>query len=241
MHSLEKGLGRRTCTQDYLRLADNEDPVHTRAAVGLAVVRVGSGGVELLLEEFAGLADLIVDHGDGFLADAGRDALLVEDDVVGAGLIVDPLDGVTRADSELLGNEGKQAGVASHKHLLRLGGIGGARNDARRHAGGQAGGASHGLTASAAVLAHDDRVKVGVEIDPVEGRGEGRLDVPLEAACHGRDALDAGGARAAGVAGGAPRSGEEGEELTLAVDFELEVEVDGSAEFRIDWNSVLHL
>ena len=71
------------------RLGDLEVAVHARAAVGLAEVRVLARDVELLDVRVALLADLAV-HRDVLHLHARRDGLLVEDDVVGAGLVDDP-------------------------------------------------------------------------------------------------------------------------------------------------------
>ena len=71
------------------KLGDGERAIHASATVGLAEVAVISGGVELHDEGVANLAKLLV-HRDLLLIDAGGDLVFVEDNIVGATLVVDP-------------------------------------------------------------------------------------------------------------------------------------------------------
>jgi hypothetical protein len=74
--------------------------------VGLAVVAVGAGGVELVGNLLAGAVEVIL-VGDGVGVDAGGDVVLVEDDVVGERLVVDELDGLALGDGDLVGLLGR--------------------------------------------------------------------------------------------------------------------------------------
>jgi hypothetical protein len=74
--------------------------------VGLAVVAVGAGGVELVGHLLAGAVEVIL-VGDGVGVDAGGDVVLVEDDVVGERLVVDELDGLALGDGDLVGLLGR--------------------------------------------------------------------------------------------------------------------------------------
>ena len=70
--------------------------------MGLAVVAVGAGGVELVGHLLAGAVEVVL-VGDGVGVDAGGDVVLVEDDVVGERLVVDELDGLALGDGDLVG------------------------------------------------------------------------------------------------------------------------------------------
>jgi len=76
------------------KLLNNKGGLHAGTAVRFAVVGVRSGGIEAHLEGVSGLAKLVV-HGDLLLVDAIGDGILVEDDVVGSSLVVDPESCVT--------------------------------------------------------------------------------------------------------------------------------------------------
>ena len=70
--------------------------------MGLAVVAVGAGGVELVGHLLAGAVEVVL-VGDGVGVDTGGDVVLVEDDVVGERLVVDELDGLALGDGDLVG------------------------------------------------------------------------------------------------------------------------------------------
>ena len=74
--------------------------------MGLAVVAVGAGGVELVGHLLAGAVEVVL-VGDGVGVDAGGDVVLVEDDVVGERLVVDELDGLALGDGDLVGLLGR--------------------------------------------------------------------------------------------------------------------------------------
>lgn len=205
------------------KLLNNKGGLHAGTAVRFAVVGVRSGGIEAHLEGVSGLAKLVV-HGDLLLVDAIGDGILVEDDVVGSSLVVDPLDSVSLADSDPGRLEDKKSRVGSHLDLNSLGGVSGGGDGSHAQTGGEASGLGHGVTARAEVVGHDNGLELSVHVDPVHAHGKRRLDVSLERVDHGGDtSLD--GAGAARVSGGALGAGEEREELTLSVDLELKVEV----------------
>ena len=88
---------------DHIRhLLDDDGALHAGALVGLAVVAVGAGGVELVGHLLAGAVEVVL-VGDGVGVDAGGDVVLVEDDVVGERLVVDELDGLALGDGDLVG------------------------------------------------------------------------------------------------------------------------------------------
>ena len=92
---------------DHIRhLLDDDGALHAGALVGLAVVAVGAGGVELVGHLLAGAVEVIL-VGDGVGVDAGGDVVLVEDDVVGERLVVDELDGLALGDGDLVGLLGR--------------------------------------------------------------------------------------------------------------------------------------
>ena len=95
----------------YGNLLDDDGALHAGALVGLAVVAVGAGGVELVGHLLAGAVEVIL-VGDGVGVDAGGDVVLVEDDVVGERLVVDELDGLALGDGDLVGLfvSGEEAG-----------------------------------------------------------------------------------------------------------------------------------
>ena len=70
-------------------LSNNELALHARSAMRLAVVGVVSRFIESHGEGIIFLAHL-VHHGDGLLVDAFWDAILVEHNIVGTALVVDP-------------------------------------------------------------------------------------------------------------------------------------------------------
>ena len=76
------------CIRSYLG-GDDEHTVHAGSAVGFAVELVVARFLELHGEGFAFLAELIL-HRDSFLRYALGDSILVEDNIVGAPLVVDP-------------------------------------------------------------------------------------------------------------------------------------------------------
>lgn len=86
----------------YGNLLDDDGALHAGALVGLAVVAVGAGGVELVGHLLAGAVEVVL-VGDGIGVDAGGDVVLVEDDVVGERLVVDELDGLALGDGDLVG------------------------------------------------------------------------------------------------------------------------------------------
>ena len=86
----------------YGNLLDDDGALHAGALVGLAVVAVGAGGVELVGHLLAGAVEVVL-VGDGVGVDAGGDVVLVEDDVVGERLVVDELDGLALGDGDLVG------------------------------------------------------------------------------------------------------------------------------------------
>ena len=88
------------------KLGDDDGALHAGALVGLAVVAVGAGGVELVGNLLAGAVEVIL-VGDGVGVDAGGDVVLVEDDVVGERLVVDELDGLALGDGDLVGLLGR--------------------------------------------------------------------------------------------------------------------------------------
>jgi len=103
----------------YIRsLRDGEHTVHSCAAVGLAVVGVVALRVELHYKGIALIAKLIL-HRDFLLRYACRDGILIEDDIVGATLVVDPLDGVTRTDRSLGREELESSTIGTHIDHLR--------------------------------------------------------------------------------------------------------------------------
>ena len=71
----------------YGNLLDDDGALHAGALVGLAVVAVGAGGVELVGHLLAGAVEVVL-VGDGIGVDAGGDVVLVEDDVVGNALLL---------------------------------------------------------------------------------------------------------------------------------------------------------
>ena len=229
------------------KLLDNKGGLHAGTAVRFAVVAIGSGGIEAHLEGVSRLAELVV-HGDLLLVDAIRDVVLVEDDVVGSSLVVDPdnrfvkwsacesswsiskknlknenvpLDSVSLADSDLGGLEDKKSGVGSHLDLNSLGGVSRGGDSSHAQTGGKAGGLGHGVTARAVVVGHDNSLELAVHVDPVHAHGKRSLDVALERVDHGGDAsLD--GAGAARVSGGALGAREEREKLTCRGERKIE-------------------
>lgn len=70
-------------------LLNNKGGLHAGTAVRFAVVTIGSGGIEFHFEGVSRLAELVV-HGNLLLIDAIRDVVLIEDNVVGSSLVVDP-------------------------------------------------------------------------------------------------------------------------------------------------------
>lgn len=86
----------------YGNLLDDDGALHAGALVGLAVVAVGAGGVELVGHLLARAVEVVL-VGDGVGVDAGGDVVLVEDDVVGERLVVDELDGLALGDGDLVG------------------------------------------------------------------------------------------------------------------------------------------
>lgn len=103
----------------YGNLLDDDGALHAGALVGLAVVAVGAGGVELVGHLLAGAVEVIL-VGDGVGVDAGGDVVLVEDDVVGERLVVDELDGLALGDGDLVGLfvSGKRRGGKSQESSL---------------------------------------------------------------------------------------------------------------------------
>lgn len=98
---------------DHIRhLLDDDGALHAGALVGLAVVAVGAGGVELVGNLLAGAVEVVL-VGDGVGVDAGGDVVLVEDDVVGERLVVDELDGLALGDGDLVGEEAELAVVTA--------------------------------------------------------------------------------------------------------------------------------
>mmetsp|Transcript_21555 Transcript_21555/g.50684 ORF Transcript_21555/g.50684 Transcript_21555/m.50684 type:complete len:256 (+) Transcript_21555:105-872(+) len=204
-------------------LLNNKGGLHAGTAVRFAVVTIGSGGIEFHFKGVSRLAELVV-HGNLLLIDAIRDVVLIEDNVVGSSLVVDPLDSVSLADSDLGRLEDKKSGVGSHLNLNSLGGVSRGGDSSHAQTGGKAGGLGHGVTARAEVVGHDNSLELAVHVDPVHAHGKRRLDVSLERVDHGGDtSLD--GAGAARVSGGALGAREEREKLTLSIDLELKVEV----------------
>ena len=70
--------------------------------MGLAVVAVGAGGVELVRDLFAGAVEVIFVR-DRIRVDARGDVVLVENNVVGERLVVDELHGLALGDGDLVG------------------------------------------------------------------------------------------------------------------------------------------
>ena len=70
-------------------LDDNENTFHTGSTVRFTVVRILASGVELFGVGVTLLSELLV-HGDCFLRNTIWDAILVENNIVGASLVVDP-------------------------------------------------------------------------------------------------------------------------------------------------------
>jgi hypothetical protein len=83
-------------------LGDDDGALHAGALVGLAVVAVGAGDVELVGDLLAGAVEVIL-VGDGVGVDARGDVVLVEHDVVGERLVVHELDGLALGDGDLVG------------------------------------------------------------------------------------------------------------------------------------------
>ena len=83
-------------------LLDGDGALHARALVGLAVVAVGAGGVELVRDLFAGAVEVIFVR-DRIRVDARGDVVLVENNVVGERLVVDKLHGLALGDGDLVG------------------------------------------------------------------------------------------------------------------------------------------
>jgi hypothetical protein len=73
----------------FRRLLDNNLALHASALVGLAVVAVGAGHVELGGDGVARAVQVVL-VGQRVRRHARRDGVLVEDDVVGEALVVDP-------------------------------------------------------------------------------------------------------------------------------------------------------
>ena len=71
------------------RLLDNHLALHASALVGLAVVAVGAGHVELGGDGVASRVQVVL-VGQSVGGHARGDGVLVEDDVVGETLVVDP-------------------------------------------------------------------------------------------------------------------------------------------------------
>mmetsp|Transcript_46192 Transcript_46192/g.55981 ORF Transcript_46192/g.55981 Transcript_46192/m.55981 type:complete len:231 (+) Transcript_46192:164-856(+) len=195
-------------------LGDDERSFHTRAAVGLTVVGVRARSVELPSKGLTLFAELLI-HRDCLLRHAIRDAVLVEDNIVWATLIVDPSDGVALANRNLRRDERQQSRIAPHLNLLRLGGIRRRVDGSDGHSRRQTGSACHRRAAGAVIVRPDDGVQVVVEFLPIHSRREGGLVVLLERPhhwCHAEAAVT----HAAAVPGGALRAGKQREELALA-------------------------
>ncbi len=71
-------------------LKDNKYTVHTSSTVRLAVVGILSSSLELHGEGIIFLSHL-VEHGDSLLIDSSWDGVLVENNVMGTTLVVDPV------------------------------------------------------------------------------------------------------------------------------------------------------
>jgi len=199
-------------------LRDLEGSVHASAAVGLAIVGVVALGVELLGERRTLLTQLAI-HRDGLLGNAVGDGLLVEDDVVGAALVVGPRDGVAGADRELVGLEDELASVRAHLHHLGLRGEAGRVHGGQGHAGRQARRAGHRVPPGAHRVRLDDGVQVVVERKHLERLGRALHRVSLGVG-NGHVWLDAG----AGVAEARALLAEQHrEQLAAALAGDLEV------------------
>ena len=83
-------------------LGDDDGTLHAGALVGLAVVTVGAGDVELVGDLLAGAVEVVL-VGEGVGVDAGGDVVLVEHDVVGERLVVHELDGLALGNGDLVG------------------------------------------------------------------------------------------------------------------------------------------
>ena len=83
-------------------LLDGDGALHARALVGLAVVAVGAGGVELVGHLLAGSVEVVLVR-DGVRVDTGGDVVLVEHDIVGERLVVHELNGFALGDGDLVG------------------------------------------------------------------------------------------------------------------------------------------
>ena len=88
---------------DHIRhLLDDDGALHAGALVGLAVVAVGAGGVELVGHLLAGSVEVVLVR-DGVRVDTGGDIVLVEHDIVGERLVVHELNGFALGDGDLVG------------------------------------------------------------------------------------------------------------------------------------------
>mmetsp|Transcript_17243 Transcript_17243/g.25486 ORF Transcript_17243/g.25486 Transcript_17243/m.25486 type:complete len:205 (+) Transcript_17243:203-817(+) len=133
----------------------------------LTVVFIGTSLIELHGEGVALLSQLFR-HGDSFLGHAVGDSIFVEDNIVWASLVVDPLNGITLTNGGFGWNEDKKATISTHLNLLRFSSVcrRGSRSsgNSRSHTSSL----SHGSAAGTVIVRSDNYIHLLLKLVPIK-------------------------------------------------------------------------